>query len=183
MSDDPPPFPRVTGRGKGYDPEAVDAFLQRARDAYGAGSGEVDAASVRRVGFPLVRGGYRTEEVDGQLARIEDAFAAREQNGVRSRAGARARGRWARTTAEEILRRLSRPPGTRFRRTSWMRYGYRIEEVDLVADRARGFLRSGSGLTVEQIRTVAFHLQRGGYDEAQVDAVLDTLIEVMLAVR
>jgi DivIVA domain-containing protein len=51
-----------------------------------------------------------------------------------------------------------------------------------VADRIARYLESGESLTVEQVRTVAFRMQRGGYDEVQVDAVLDAVIEVMLAV-
>jgi len=37
-------------------------------------------------------------------------------------------------------------------------------------------------VTPEQVRAVAFRMQRGGYREAQVDAVLDAVVEVMLAV-
>ncbi|MGL1204229.1 DivIVA domain-containing protein [Vibrio parahaemolyticus] len=35
---------------------------------------------------------------------------------------------------------------------------------------------------MEQVRAVAFRMQRGGYDELQVDAVLDAVVTVQLAV-
>jgi DivIVA domain-containing protein len=63
------------------------------------------------------------------------------------------------------------------------RYGYRVDEVDLVSDKIARFLESGESVTVEQVRSVAFRMQRGGYREVQVDAVLDAVVEVMLAVR
>ena len=45
------------------------------------------------------------------------------------------------------------------------------------------YLETGSGATLEQVRGVAFRLQRGGYREVQVDAVLDAVVEIMLAVE
>ena len=63
-----------------------------------------------------------------------------------------------------------------------LRYGYRIDEVDLVADKISRYLETGDSVSVEQVRAVAFRMQRGGYRETQVDAVLDAVVEVMLAV-
>ncbi|ALJ20300.1 DivIVA domain-containing protein [Microbacterium sp. No. 7] len=180
-------FPRDE-RGRGYDPAAVDAYLERARASFEADEGdearrEVDAAAVRAVGFPLVRGGYSVDAVDMALTRIEEAFAAREREEALARAGARPWVARSRGIGQEILDRMSRPEGARFRRAGLLRYGYRVDEVDIVADRIAAYLETGAPLTVEQVRTVAFRMQRRGYDEAQVDAVLDALIEIMLAVR
>lgn len=221
----PAPFPRVTGRKKGYEPAAVDDFLQRARDAFEsrdiatfdtpasdtpasgapaadapkavderdahaaeAADGDTNAAAplnsaaVRRVAFPLVRGGYSISAVDAAVGRIEDAFAAHEREAALSRRGARAWVGRSRNLAQEVLDRLSRPRRRRFDRVSPLAYGYRIDEVDIVADRIARYLESGEPLTVEQVRSVAFRMQRGGYREAQVDAVLDAVIEVILAI-
>jgi DivIVA domain-containing protein len=58
-----------------------------------------------------------------------------------------------------------------------------VREVDRFTDRIRKFFQAGVPLTVEDIRQVAFQPQRGGYSEAQVDALLDATVSVMLAVR
>lgn len=177
------PFPEVTGRRKGYDRQAVDSFLQRARDAFESSDDpEIDAATVRRTAFPLVRGGYAVPAVDAAVGRIEDAFAAREREYALSRAGARAWVGRSRNLAQEVLDRLGRPPRQRFERVGVLAYGYRVDEVDIVADRIVRYLESGEPLTVEQVRSVAFRMQRGGYREAQVDAVLDAVVEVILAI-
>ncbi|WP_292832613.1 DivIVA domain-containing protein [Microbacterium sp.] len=177
------PFPLASGRTKGYSPAAVDAFLARARDAFESDDEtDVDAGVIRTVAFPLVTRGYQVLSVDAALGRVEDAFAARERERALARAGARAWVSQSRQLGQEILDRLTRPRGHRFSRTGPLRYGYRIDEVDLVADRIAGFLETGEAVSVEQIRTVAFRMQRRGYSEAQVDAVLDAIVEVMLAV-
>ena len=177
------PFPRTSGRQKGYRPDAVDAFLARARAAFEASdASDVDATTVRTVAFPLVRHGYQVAAVDAALGRIEDAFAAREREHAVSRAGARAWVGQSRKLAQEVLDRLTRPKKHRFRRVGLLRYGYRIDEVDLVADKLARFLEDGESVSVDQVRSVAFRMQRRGYSEAQVDAVLDAVVEVMLAV-
>lgn len=175
-------FPEARGSDKGYDKRAVDAFLTRARQAFEAGAEPMTAADVRQAAFPLVRRGYVIAAVDAALGRIEDAFAAREREDALNTAGAHAWVGQTRETAQVVLDRLSRPPGHRFDRAGALRYGYRIDEVDLVADKLARYLETGDSVTVEQVRAVAFRMQRGGYRESQVDAVLDAVIEVMLAV-
>jgi DivIVA domain-containing protein len=175
-------FPLTSRRQKGYEPAAVQAFLDRARAAFESDDGEIDAEAVRRVAFPLVRRGYQVTAVDAALARIEDALAARERERALSRAGARAWVGRSRELAQEVLDRLSRPRRRRFDRVGPLHYGYRIDEVDIVADKMARYLESGGELTVEQVRTVAFRMQRGGYREAQVDAVLDAVVKVMLSI-
>lgn len=177
------PFPLAAGRAMGYDTEQVDAFLAAARQSFEVDDdATVTAADIRRTAFRLVKRGYQIAAVDAAMGRIEDAFAARERERALARAGARAWVGSSRRLAQDVLDRLSRPERERFRRVSSLRYGYRIDEVDIVADRIARYLESGEQLTVEQVRTVAFRMQRGGYDEVQVDAVLDAVIEVMLAV-
>lgn len=178
-------FPETQGRTKGYEKRAVDAFLQRAKAAFDANpdAGEaLTSADIRAVAFPLVKGGYQIASVDAALGRIEDAFAARERQAVVTRAGAREWVDRTKETAQVVLDRLSRPRGQRFDRVGVLRYGYRIDEVDLVADKIARYLESGDPVSVEQVRAVAFRMQRGGYRETQVDAVLDAVVEVMLAV-
>ncbi|QIG40495.1 DivIVA domain-containing protein [Microbacterium sp. 4R-513] len=178
-------FPEASGRTKGYEKRAVDAFLRRAKAAFDDPSDPetaLTAADVRRVAFPLVKRGYVISAVDAALGRIEDAFAARERQAVVTRSGAREWVGRTKETAQVVLDRLSRPRGQRFDRVGIMRYGYRLDEVDLVADKIARYLETGDNVTVEQVRAVAFRMQRGGYRETQVDAVLDAVVEVMLAV-
>ncbi|WP_375384119.1 DivIVA domain-containing protein [uncultured Microbacterium sp.] len=184
----PAPFPLATGRTKGYERRAVDDFLARARsafeaDSFDAGGGPaLTAADVRSVAFPLARRGYLIAAVDAALSRIEDAFAAQEREQALEVAGAREWVGRTRETAQVVLDRLARRRGRRFQRVSALRYGYRIDEVDLVTDKLARYLETGDSVTVEQVRAVAFRMQRGGYREVQVDAVLDAVVEVMLAV-
>lgn len=178
----PASFPEARGREKGYEKKAVDAFLARARNAFEVGGEPLTAAEVRQVSFPLVRHGYAIASVDAALGRIEDAFAARERAEVLSKVGARAWVGRTRETAQTILDRLARPKRRRFDRVSALRYGYRMDEVDLVTDKIARYLEAGDSVTVEQVRSVAFRMQRGGYSETQVDAVLDAVVDVMLAV-
>jgi DivIVA domain-containing protein len=179
----PAGFPETRGREKGYEKQAVDAFLTRARVAFEADAEPLTAAEVRAVAFPLVRHGYAIASVDAALGRIEDAFAAREREAALSQRGARAWVGQTRETAQIVLDRLARPRRHRFDRVSALRYGYRVDEVDLVADKIAKYLETGDSITVEQVRGVAFRMDRRGYRESQVDAVLDAVIEVMLAVR
>ena len=62
-------------------------------------------------------------------------------------------------------------------------FGYRVDEVDHVATRIVRYLRDGEPLTAGQLRAAAFRMQRGGYREEQVDALLDAAVDVILAVR
>jgi DivIVA domain-containing protein len=177
------PFPTAPGRRKGYEKRAVDTFLEKARDAFEANEpGALRSTQVRAASFPLVRGGYDIGPVDAALGRVEDAFAAREREYALSRLGARAWVAETRDTAQVVLDRLSRARGSRFDRVGIAHYGYRIDEVDVVADRIARYLAAGDPVTAEQVRSVAFRPQRNGYREVQVDAVLDAVVEVMLAV-
>lgn len=177
------PFPEVAGRDKGYEKRAVDAFLGHARGAFESQATVVMTADdVRQVAFPLVKRGYDVASVDAALGRIEDAFAARERAARISAVGAQAWVERARETAQVILDRLSRPRRQRFRRAGILRYGYRMDEVDLVSDKLVRFFERGDAVTPEQVRAAAFRMQRNGYAEEQVDALFDAVVEVMLAV-
>lgn len=181
--DAPPAFALTTGRTLGYHRAAVDAFLASARKAFELGGDQLEAADVRTASFPLVKGGYVVADVDAALGRVEDAFAARERERVVRARGAGAWVEQAREDAQVILDHLARPARHRFARTGVLTFGYRVDEVDHVATRIVRYLRDGDALTAEQLRSAAFRMQRGGYREEQVDALLDATIDVILAVR
>ncbi len=177
-------FPRVS-KGRGYDTAEVEDFLEDARRAYGAPIEQagLSAARIRTTAFSMKRGGYDPAAVDAALERLEDAFATRERQSAIDRTGDQAWYQQARALAQTVLDRISRPRGSRFRRMSWFGTGYSVREVDGFTDRIRRFFQTGAPMTADDIRQVAFHPQRGGYTEAQVDAVLDATVQVMLAVR
>jgi DivIVA domain-containing protein len=58
-----------------------------------------------------------------------------------------------------------------------------VREVDAFAREARAYFEDGSHVPVERVRSIAFRPKRGGYSEAQVDLLIDGLVEAMLAVR
>jgi DivIVA domain-containing protein len=183
----PAPFPQAERGQKGYERRAVEVFLARARDAFEApaadGEPAITSATVRDASFPLVKHGYSIVAVDAALSRIEDAFASRERESGIAHAGVEGWVGQARLTAQEILDRLVRPDGHRFTRARGLRYGYRVDEVDLVSRKLVGYFERGETVTVEQVRQAAFRMERRGYREEQVDALLDGVVEVMLAVN
>ncbi|NNC10942.1 DivIVA domain-containing protein [Planctomonas sp. JC2975] len=177
-------FPTVKRSKRGYDPEEVDRFLRLARRAYeGDPDVPLTAEDIRRTGFALQRGGYEPGVVDGALERLEDAFASRERVQARQALGDR---QWlddARGTAQVILNRLGRPDAQKFQHASIFTIGYNKREVDRFAKRLVRYFRDGMPMSVDEVRTVVFRQQRNGYREAQVDLLLDSVVDVMLAVR
>ncbi len=183
MSAMPSTFPRERNRRLGYDPQEVDHFIAVARAEFDRTGGALRAAHIRQTAFTMRRGGYATAAVDAALERLEDAFAVRErENAVR---GGQERAYYAgtRQLAKELIARLEQPDGTRFARVGFSRIGYSVPEVDAFSREARSYFEDGSNVPVERVRSIAFKPKRGGYNEAQVDLVIDGLVETMLAVR
>jgi DivIVA domain-containing protein len=178
-------FPRSPKKKHGYDVGQVDEFLVTARRAYDDPSADagLSAADIRHTAFSMTKGGYSTSHVDAALERLEDAFAAREREAARVRTGDSAWFEEARTTAQAILDRLERPIGHRFQRVSFLTLGYNRQDVDRFAARLVRYFQDGRPMGVDEVRTVTFREQRGGYREAQVDLLLDSVTDVMLAVR
>jgi DivIVA domain-containing protein len=129
------------------------------------------------------KGGYSPEHVDAALERLEDAFAARERDHASRTGGEQAWMVDAEKTATVLVARLSRAPGHRFTRTSVLAVGYKRVDVDRFANKLVKYFQDGRELTVDEVRTAVFRPERGGYREAQVDLVLDSVVDVMLAVR
>ncbi|MEN9740689.1 MAG: hypothetical protein RLZ72_955 [Actinomycetota bacterium] len=167
----------------GYDQAAVDAFLDRARQAFQGIDTSLTSADLRSAAFPLVKGGYVTAEVDSAVDRLEDTFADREREAEVNRVGIDAWNAEARERAQEILNRIGRAKKRRFRRAGIFAYGYSVADVDAFADRVHDFFTAGAHLSRSEVRSVTFRPQLRGYDEQQVDILLDELVRVMLAVR
>lgn len=183
-------FPKT--RKRGYDTDEVEDFLEEARRAYasnmpvsaeGGPKPAINSESIRATAFTLRRGGYSVSHVDAALERLEDAFAMREREQAVQAQGEDAWYRETREIAQEVVNRLARPQRHRFARAGFMVNGYRRKDVDALCDRILAHLVSGDPLEASDVRTAAFRPQRGGYQEAQVDLLLDSVIDVMLAVR
>jgi DivIVA domain-containing protein len=180
-------FPRTRRSKRGYAVAEVEDFLQEARTAYSAPAGSpvvLNAKKIRTMAFGLERGGYSTSHVDAALERLEDAFAAREKERAFATPGGDAA--WyteARSTAQVLLNRLDRPAGKKFARVGALSKGYHPRDVDAFAERLADYFQRGKAMSVDEVRTVVFRSSFGGYNETQVDLVLDTVINVMLAVK
>lgn len=180
-------FPRTRRSQRGYNVAEVEEFLNEARQAYGAGQNGLAAINARRIrttAFGFERGGYSTSHVDAALERLEDAFAAREREVAFATPGGDAA--WytqARSTAQVILNRIDRKYGQRFARVGALTQGYSTHDVDEFTDRLADYFQKGVAMSVDEVRTTVFRASRGGYNETQVDLLLDTVINVMLAVK
>lgn len=178
-------FPPAGRGAPGYDPEHVDRFLADAREAYADPTSDaLSSDDIRHVAFRVVRrGGYAADAVDQALERLEDAFAARERERAIAAQGESAYYAEVRAAAQEIVDRLARPEGQRFRRVGPLTRGYHPQDVDALADRLSAYFQRGEAIPVQTVRSIAFRPRFRGYDERQVDVLLDTVVRVMLAVR
>jgi DivIVA domain-containing protein len=180
-------FPHARKPRPGYNTAQVEEFLQLARRAYDGNARPDDppltSDRIRLTAFAMQKGGYSTAHVDAALERLEDAFAAQERQVAARLHGDEAWLREARTTAQVVSNRLARPEGHRFDRVNPLVRGYSTREVDRFADKLTRYFRDGWPIGIDDVRTVVFKTQRGGYREAQVDLLLDAVVDVMLAVR
>lgn len=104
------PFETVRKREFGYHTGQVDEFIVTAREAYETESG-ISADTVQAKTFDLVRGGYRTDQVDQVLARLEDALRRAEREKFIATYGQQAWDLQLLERLEELHGRLQRPAG------------------------------------------------------------------------
>jgi DivIVA domain-containing protein len=186
--DEHSPFERVSAQEFGYNTKQVDHFLARARATFngtGDDSTVVTSHLVRRTAFEPQKGGYNAREVDSALDRLEDVFAQRERDTLIEAEGEEA---WLQQVGRlsTILRgRLHREPGERFRRPS--RRGapsYNVEDVDALCDELVNYFEHDAPMSVDVVRCATFREAKGqeGYEESQVDAFLDRVVELMASI-
>lgn len=179
-------FPLAERGQLGYQPEEVDAFLERARDTYDQGAdvlSPVTALEIRGLAFPLKKRGYSARFVDAAMDRLEEVFYERERRARMAQIGEEAW--WAEVgqLLREVRGRLDRPRGKRFRARGIFASGYRKSQVDAFLDRVSALFAGDDQLTTAEVRGVVFHSQWRGYNEDQVDALLDAVVELLLATR
>ncbi|MBE6485009.1 MAG: DivIVA domain-containing protein [Actinomycetaceae bacterium] len=177
-------FERVGFFSTGYDPDEVDEFLARAKEAYnGVGNSGFGEADVRNAGFGRARNGYSPSAVDAALDRLEAAFIQRRRAEVVARQGENA---WLNETyenAKSLYPRLLRPRGERFANADG--WGYSKDAVDKMIDHLAEYFDGKRTLTSSDIREVVFPAAKNAkaYDEGVVDVYFDRALSVLLAVE
>lgn len=179
-------FPLAERGQLGYRIEQVDGFLARSRATYDQGQAlddPVTSSEIRHVAFGVKRRGYSARFVDAAMDRLEEVFYERERRARMQEIGED--GWWAEVgqLLREVRGRLERPRGKRFRSRGIFASGYRRSQVDAFLDRVAALFAGEDQLTTSDVRGVVFHTQWRGYDEDQVDALLDAVIELLLATR
>lgn len=178
-------FPYAVGGELGYSPQQVDRLLERARATYDhqEHNNPVSAAELRFTAFTVKRGGYSARYVDSAIDRLEEVFFDRERAARVQQIGEEAWWAEIRKLLSEVRGRLNREKGKRFRRCSIFASGYRRAQVDAFLDRVSATLAGTDTLTAADVRSAVFHAQLGGYAEDQVDALLDAVVEILLAAK
>lgn len=179
-----PTFSRVKSREVGYSVPDVDSFINQARRAFDTDYSHavsLTAEEIRTAAFSAELGGYKPAEVDAALERLETAFADRERAVGIAAHGEAAWIQQANHEAAVLTARLDRKAKQRFNRVGLFERGYSVKDVDSYSKKLLAYLESGTPLTVSEVRSVAFRAQFGGYNEVQVDAVLDAVVGLLLA--
>lgn len=177
-------FPDSPKGTPGYVKDEVTEFLERAKRVYEGSEEGVTSSDIRQKVFTLApSGGFDTHAVDQALWRLEEAFAKRERGGATEELGEAGFYKSIRHQAQEILDRVARPAKEKFRRASPIQPGYHVADVDQFCERLVSYFQGNEALSVATVRNQKFRTQWGGYDEIQVDRVLDETVSVILAVR
>ncbi|WP_155848430.1 DivIVA domain-containing protein [Arthrobacter sp. 35W] len=181
------PFGRVASKDYGYNVKQVDQFLDRARAFYTSEDTSHKALTsheVRAVSFDPAKGGYEARAVDAALDRLEDVFVQRERDELIAAKGEDAWLLQIGKIASVLRGRLHRPDGERFRRAKGRVASYSTDDVDALCVELVKYFEEDKPLSVDVIRRAVFAPATGaaGYDEAQVDAFLDRVVEMMASI-
>lgn len=175
------PFTSVAKREFGYHTGQVDEFIVLARDAYESDDG-ITADTVQGKTFDLVRGGYRTDQVDQVLERLEDALRRVERDDYITKHGQEAWDLQLIERLQELNGRLNRQRGLKFRSADSGVQGYNIDDVEACMGRISGHLNDEEHVRISDVRNVTFRAEKGpiGYDEAQVDTFLLAVVDLLV---
>lgn len=181
-------FKLVGPKEVGYNVKQVDVFLERARayflndDTHGP---SITSHDVRTASFDPARGGYSAQAVDAAMDRIEDEFVLREKDLLIAAEGEKMWMIKIGKTASLLRSRLHRPDGERFRRPSKKSaQSYNVNDVDVLCRELLVYIEDNGELSVDVVRRAVFAPEKGadGYEESQVDAFLDRVVELMAAI-
>ena len=179
-------FSEVSKFSKGYSQESVEQFFELARASYeGQALEPITQREIHTAVFELSRGGYEISEVDAALERLEKAFINKEReqsiavNGEESWYGKLAE------DAQTLYARIDRPVGLRFNQPARGKLGYSKHEVDALCENLASYFERKITLTSSDVRQVRFTTKTGrkAYREAEVDAFIAKVLEVLLGVE
>lgn len=179
-------FPTVQKPLKGYDKEQVDSYLKMVKAVFyneTEVTTSITSNELRTKSFDLRNKGYDPRYVDAALDRLEDVFYAREREDFLKKNGYAAFKQKNDNLLQELKGRMERDKKERFKTRSFLAHGYKISQVDAALDQITQVISRPGIVKPNQIRHLRFHSQRGGYDEAQVDAFLDAVIDYLLATK
>ncbi|HUH52754.1 MAG TPA: DivIVA domain-containing protein [Microbacteriaceae bacterium] len=180
-------FPLAKKGKRGYDRRQVENYLEEVKTVFyeptSNHNSKITSKQLREKSFVLKNKGYDPRYVDAALDRLEDLFFERERNLIIETQGRESWDASVNQLLVELLGRLKKPRTARFKKRSFLAHGYRISQVDAALDQIMSVINRAELINVTQIRQVRFHPQRGGYDEAQVDAFLDGVVEYLLSVK
>lgn len=183
-------FDHVEGRHWGYAPDDVDAYFKRVEAVIdappGRGAPEVTSRDVRAAVFGRSRGGYQPEVVDTALDQLENTLARRENRDYIDAHGPQAWEDRVDALSDLIFGRLERLDGQRFRRPSGeSTRGYAVVDVDTFCHAVVEELSAEESVHPDRVRSAVFGPAVGerAYEEQQVDAFLDKLVELLLALQ
>ena len=158
----------------------MDAFIEKARVQYSNPNSElVTSNSLRNTEFDLIKGGFEIAAVDTAMDRLEDTFARREIERQMNLKGQSAVLDRLDRIIEIVQGRLVRPKRRKFSNVGWLLRGYSRSQVDQLCAQIQTHLDSGEKLQLNVVRRAIFKAKRGGYVEAQVDAFLDRVAEIL----
>ncbi len=158
----------------------MDAFIEKARVQYSNPNSElVTSNSLRNTEFDLIKGGFEIAAVDTAMDRLEDTFAKREIERQMNLKGQSAVLDRLDRIIEIVQGRLVRPKRRKFSNVGWLLRGYSRSQVDQLCAQIQTHLDSGEKLQLNVVRRAIFKAKRGGYVEAQVDAFLDRVAEIL----
>lgn len=182
VSTDAAPSPADAG-GSG-DSDADASATPSSTGTSRPSTGPLDAAAVRVAAFDLVRHGYSPAAVDSALDRLEAAFVAADRADFIAENGQSAWMTGVVERATTLYERLTRPPGDRFAPPQHGR-GYDAAQVDALLDRLVAYFDEGTPIQAAQVRSTTFDSapRSRSYAEGPVDAYLDRVVDVLLAVE
>jgi DivIVA domain-containing protein len=168
---------KVSPRLSGYNPEQVDALMDRIRRQYeNPGSRIIIPSMLAAVRFDFSPGGYRIEQVDEAIAQVAEDFDKREIERRLERIGIQALAKEVKSQLKAINDRLSKPAGERF---SPARNGYSGKVVNRLLSELLIEADQLKGPPTMDIRTRPLGTSRGGPSRLEVNEFLALVVGVI----